>query len=114
MAYVGDYPWDDWNDDWINNPWDDWIERINQPRKYEYHTYIYEPEKEEKKVSLIKRYVENKRDDDENLAIKMGAFNGDGTLTQEGKDLLLQLLLEDKAIKEKFYQVLDQLHKGEN
>ena len=44
----------------------------------------------------------------------MGAFNGDGTLTQEGKDLLLQLLLEDKAIKEKFYQVLDQLHKGEN
>lgn len=57
---------------------------------------------EEDEMSLTKKYLFNKKSAKDRVAIEQGALNEDGTLTEQGKDLLLNLLLQDKDIRTKF------------
>lgn len=65
----------------------------------------------ENQMSLAKKYVNKNRNKLERRAIEEGLIREDGTLTGEGKDLLLQILLDDKEIKDKFFQAINELTK---
>ena len=60
----------------------------------------------EKKDSYAKKYEMLGKGDEELDAIKKGLLNEDGTLTQEGKDLLLQVLLNDDDIRKRFFEAI--------
>ena len=66
---------------------------------------------EEDEMSLIKEYKRAKLNEEEKKARDWGALTEDGTLTECGKDLLLNLLLEDKEIHDKFIKAIDQIDK---
>ena len=63
-------------------------------------------------MSLTKKYANRKRDKKEQLAIDNRLLNEDGTLTYEGKDLLLQMLLEKH--REEFLQTVEELSSKED
>lgn len=67
----------------------------------------------ENKMSLAKKYIFNKKDESDKQAIKQGALDEDGTLTEQGKDLLLNLLLQDKDIRTKFNLALTTIAKDD-
>lgn len=57
---------------------------------------------EEERMSLSKRYSQAKLTNDDRLARKVGAIDENGELTEEGKGLLLKILLQDEEISRKF------------
>lgn len=56
----------------------------------------------EDKMSLAEEDIFNKKNKADKQAVEQGALNKDGLLTEQGKDLLLNLLLQDKDIRTKF------------
>lgn len=73
--------------------------------KVEYKTFN-DNDLEEEKMSLAKKYLHEKKKEEDKKAIELGALYEDGTLTEEGKDLLLNILLSDPKIREQFDKVL--------
>lgn len=64
-------------------------------------------ENEENNMSnLTKIYNNLNLSEDEQLARKHGALDEKGLLTEEGKDLLLNILLKDTDIKKKFFDAI--------
>ena len=78
--------------------------------KWEYKTSL---DDKEEKMSLAQRYLHEKKSATDRLAIDMGVLNEDGTLTCEGKDFLLNLLLQDKDIRTRFDLALGVVKKEE-
>ncbi len=67
----------------------------------------------EDKMSLAEEYIFNKRNEADKQAVKQGALNKDGLLTEQGKDLLLNLLLQDKDIRARFDLALATIEKDD-
>lgn len=95
-------------EEWVNYPY--WGEHY--PRQQIY-TYSFFTEEKEKKMSLIKKYLNQKKNDNDRKAIDLGVIGEDGILTPEGKDLLLMILLEDKDIRAKFDDAVAKLSENE-
>lgn len=67
-------------------------------------------EKEEEDMGLTKQFkFENKTEEDKK-AIELEALKDDGTLTEAGKDLLLNILLAEPDIREKFDNAISQIY----
>lgn len=79
---------------------------------YELWRYATNFDNKKDDMSLTKKYVNRKRDEKEQLAIDNGLLDEDGTLTYEGKDLLLQMLLEKH--REEFLQTIEELSSKED
>lgn len=92
-------------EEWINYP-TYWGEHYPSQQVY---TYKFVEEEKEKTMSLTKKYLNQKKNDNDKKAIELGVMNEDGTLTSEGKELLLAILLEDKDIRAKFDKVVESL-----
>lgn len=85
---------------------------IYTPDKYtwtEYKTF----NNEEDNMSIAKKYANKNRDKKLQKAIEKGLIGEDGVLTCEGKALLLQILLDDKEIKNKFFDAVEELSEDE-
>ena len=67
----------------------------------------------EDKMSLAEEYIFNKKNEADKQAVKQGALNKDGLLTEQGKDLLLNLLLQDKDIRTRFDLALATIEKDD-
>lgn len=72
----------------------------------EWTTFTNDNNNKEKEMTLAKKYLFNKKSANEKYAIEQGALDEDGLLTEEGKDFLLNLLLQDEDIKKRFYSAL--------
>lgn len=68
----------------------------------------------EVEMNLAKKYRNIKLDDSTKLAYELGAMDDKGNLTEEGKSLLLDILIEDEKIKERFISALKQIKDREN
>lgn len=89
------YPYDNIGDLWRNKT-----------------TYIIKETKPEEKVDTLvdKRHKLN-RNEQEKQAIKVGALDEQGHLTKQGRDLLLEILLETNAdLREIFYKEINQIY----
>ena len=60
----------------------------------------------EEEMTPTKKYLFNKKSASEKHAIKLGVLDKDGLLTEQGKDFLLNLLLQDEDINKRFYSAL--------
>ena len=85
-------------------------ESWSNPVVYKYETKFFD---EEENMSLVKKYVNKSRDKKEQKAIEKGLIGEDGVLTCEGKALLLQILLDDKEIRNKFFNAVEELSEDE-
>lgn len=82
----------------------------SQPYQISYSSYS---SNKEDKMSLAEEYIFNKKNEADKQAVKQGALNKDGLLTEQGKDLLLNLLLQDKDIRTKFDLALATIEKDD-
>lgn len=77
------------------------------------YQFIVNNDNKEDTMSLTKDYKRAKLNDDERLARDYGALGEDGTLTEKGKDLFLNILLEDEELKAKFIKAIKKIDEDE-
>ena len=87
---------------------------VYYPRQYENYQPITIFNEKEEPMSLTKEYKHDQQSKENKLAIDLDALNEDGTLTAEGKDLLLNILLDDPEIRKKFDKALSDIMKEED
>lgn len=80
----------------------DWVETNGLKWRKMPIYYTKRSNLEEERMSLSKRYSHAKLTADDRLARKVGAIDENGELTEEGKGLLLKILLQDEEISRKF------------
>lgn len=103
---------DFWKDPYIHNDWRPvfssslWEGGFDDEGNYK----IAVKNKEEK-MSLVQQYLHKQKNENDKVAIEVGAMNDDGTLTCEGKELLLNILLTDPKIREQFDKAIELLKK---
>lgn len=86
---------------------------INPSKEYKTKSITFETNNKEEKMSLAQQYLHEKKNENDKSAIEVGAMNDDGTLTYEGKDLLLNILLTDPKIREQFDKAIELLKEDE-
>ena len=74
--------------------------------KSEWTTFTNDNKNKEEEMTPTKKYLFNKKSAKEKHAVELGVLDEDGLLTEDGKDFLLNLLLEDEHIKNIFYNAL--------
>lgn len=87
---------------------------VYYPRQNDNHQPITIFNEKEEPMSLTKEYKHDQQSKENKLAIDLDALNEDGTLTAEGKDLLLNILIDDPEIRKKFDKALSDIMKEED